>query len=111
MNVAVTLEFKADRKEPLGAMIRRIVAAFEQAGLDAQLSATFSDGPAGMMTVSAVERALKKYPHLARIERNDPPLQGAGIPPVRRLTNEAPFRSRTFSHLPMVCRARCLSNR
>ncbi len=45
-------------------MIRRIVAAFEQAGLDPYLNATFSDGPAGIVTTSAVERALKKYPHL-----------------------------------------------
>ncbi len=88
MNVAVTLEFKADRKEPLGSMIRRIAAAFEQAGLDPQLSATFSDGPAGMMATSAVERALKKYPHLAQNERNDAPLKGPGIPAVRRLTND-----------------------
>jgi hypothetical protein len=94
MNVAVTLEFKADRKEPLGELIRRVVAAFAQAGLAPRIAASFSDGPAGIRTTSAVERAIKKHPHLARFERSDSPLQGVGFPPVRRLTNsddEQPF--------------------
>ena len=78
MNVAVTLEFKADRKEPLGDLIRRVAAAFDQAGLEPQITATFSDGPPGIRTTSAVERAIKKYPHLARFERNDAPLQRRG---------------------------------
>ena len=88
MNVAVTLEFKADRKEPLGDLIRRVAAAFDEAGLEPQITATFSDGPAGIRTTSAVERAIKKHPHLARLEKNDAPLQKVGIPTVRRLTND-----------------------
>jgi hypothetical protein len=94
MQVAVQLEFKADRKEPLGSLIRRVAAQFEQAGIQPAVVATFSDGPGGIRTTSAVERALKKHPHLAHLERNDAPLQGAGIPPIRRLTNgtpESPF--------------------
>src|SRR5262245_40718574 len=87
MRVAVQLEFKADRKEPLGALIRRVVAQFEQAGLTPAIVATFSDGPAGIRATSAVERALKKHPHLAHLERNDSPLQNAGLPSIRRLTN------------------------
>jgi len=90
MNVAVQMEFKADRKEPLGDMIRRVAAQFERNGIEPGIVATFSDnmlGALGMRTTSAVERALKKYPHLARFERNDPPVQRPGIPPVRRLTN------------------------
>jgi len=87
MNVAVQLEFKADRKEPLGDLIRRVAAQFEQSGLQAEILATFSDGPAGIRATSAVERALKKHPHLAAFEHNDAPLQAAGIPPIRRLTN------------------------
>jgi hypothetical protein len=87
MNVAVTLEFKADRKEPLGDLIRRVAAAFDQADLEPQVSATFSDGPPGIRTTSAVERAIKKYPHLARFERSDAPLQRVGLPNIRRLTN------------------------
>ena len=87
MNVAVQVEFKADRKEPLGDVVRRVVALFQQSGLAPEILATFSDGPGGILNISAVERAIKKYPHLARFERNDPPLKGVAIPPIRRLTN------------------------
>ena len=90
MNVAVQLEFKADRKEPLGELIRRVAAQFERSGLQPEILATFSDGPAGLRATSAVERAIKKHPHLASLERNDAPLLGAGIPIVRRLTNGDP---------------------
>jgi hypothetical protein len=90
MHVAVHMEFKADRKEPLGALIRRVTALFDQSGLQPRIVATFSDGPGGIRSTSAVERAIKKQPHLALLERNDPPRQGAGIPPMRRLTNGDP---------------------
>jgi GDP-D-mannose 3',5'-epimerase len=90
MNVAVQVEFKADRKEPLGDLVRRVASQFERSGLQPDILATFSDGLTGMRLTSAVERAIKKYPHLARFERNDPPLQGAGIPSIRRLTNGDP---------------------
>jgi hypothetical protein len=87
MNVAVQLEFKADRKEPLGSLVRRVAAEFDRARLLPDVVATFSDGPGGIRTTSAVERALKKHPHLARFERNDAPFQAPGIPAMRRLTN------------------------
>jgi hypothetical protein len=84
MRVAVQMEFKAERREPLGALIRRVAAQFERAALQPTVVASFSDGPAGLAT-SAVDRALKKYPHLARLERDDAPLPR--MPSVRRLTN------------------------
>lgn len=90
MNVAVELEFKADRKEPLGGLIRRVAAEFERAGLQPGILATFSDGPPGIRATSPVARAIKKYPHLAAFERNDAPLQGPGLPAIRRLTNGDP---------------------
>src|SRR5262245_31647284 len=90
MKVAVQFEFKADRKEPLGALIRRVAAQFAQAGITPAIVATFSDSPGGIRTTSAVERALKKHPHLAHLERHDSPFQAAGIPPIRRLTNSVP---------------------
>ena len=90
MNVAIKLEFKADRKEPLGDLLRRVAAQFERNGLEPEILATFSDGPAGTLNTSAVERAIRKHPHLARLERNDAPLQGQAFPPVRRLTNVDP---------------------
>ena len=73
MHVAVQLEFKADRKEPLGVLVRRVAALFESSGLQPQVKASFSDGPPVLRTTSAVERAIRKYPHLAPLERNDTP--------------------------------------
>ena len=93
MRVAVQLEFKADRKEPLGAMVRRVAQLFQSSGVEPWIEASFGDGPAILLSTSAVARALKKYPHLAPLERNDVPLlqpgalPPAGVPPVRRLTN------------------------
>ena len=94
MQVAVQLEFKAERKEPLGAVVRRVAALFASSGLEPAIDASFSDGPAGLRSTSAVERAIKKHPHLAALERNDSPQLQAGLPPIRRLTNTgatAPF--------------------
>lgn len=90
MQVAVQIEFKADRKEPLGDLVRRVAALFEANEVQPEIRAGFSDGPPGIRSTSAVERAIKKHPHLARFERNDAPLQQAGFPPIRRLTNSDP---------------------
>jgi hypothetical protein len=87
MHVAVQLEFKADRKEPLGDLVRRVAALFESSGLQPDIQASFSDGPPILRSTSAVERALKKYPHLAALERNDAPRLSPNLPPIRRLTN------------------------
>jgi len=92
MHVAVQLEFKAERKEPLGDLIRRVASQFERAGVRPEIVASFNDSPGGITKTSAVERAIRKYPQIARFERNDAPLQG--IPSIRRLTNrdaEHPF--------------------
>ena len=86
MHVAVQVDFKADRREPLGDMLRRIAAQFEQAGLElTPTTATFSDGMMASKT-SAIDRALKKYPHLAAFLRDDAPLPN--MPSMRRLTSQ-----------------------
>lgn len=87
MKVAVHLEYKASRKEPFGALVRRIVAAFEDVGLEAIIAGSFSDSPIPG-GISSVSRALKKYPALARLEKQAPLLPGS--PPVRLLMNEGP---------------------
>jgi hypothetical protein len=87
MRVAVQVTFKSDRKEPLGDLVRRVAAQFERSGLVPDVVAAFSDGPAGIRSTSAVDRALKKHPHLARFDRNDAPIQAPGIGSIRRLTN------------------------
>jgi hypothetical protein len=99
MHVAVQLEFKADRKEPLGDLVRRVAALFESNGVEPVIQASFSDGPpTGLRSTSAVERALKKHPRLAPLERNDVPRIGLvpspNMPAIRRLSNtdsEEPF--------------------
>ena len=87
MHVAVQLEFKANRKEPLGDLVRRIGTLFEHAGLQPDVRASFADGPDILRKTSAVERAIRKYPHLAALERNDAPRLSPHLPPIRRLTN------------------------
>jgi hypothetical protein len=83
----VQVEFKADRKEPLGDLVRRVAALFSSSGLEPSIEASFSDGPAGLRSTSAVERAIKKHPHLGALERNDSPRLQANLPTIRRLTN------------------------
>jgi len=84
MQVIVQVEFKAERREPLGVLIRRVAAQFRQAGVLPTMVASFTEGPCGMK-ISAINRALKKHPQLAALEREDAPL--ARMPSVRRLTN------------------------
>lgn len=95
MQIAVQLEFKVDRKEPLGDLVRRVAALFASNHLEPQIQASFSDGPpVGLRKTSAVERALKKYPHLARLDRNDAARLAPNLPPIRRLSNadsDVPF--------------------
>jgi hypothetical protein len=83
MQVGVVMEFKADRREPLGDMIRRVAGTFEQAGLSPMVDARFMDGLT-MRNVSAIDRALKKYPHLASFVRTETPRPDG--PVVRCLT-------------------------
>lgn len=87
MYVGVVVEFRGERREPLGALIRRVAGQFEQSRLEPEVVATFSDGPGGIRNTSAVERAIRKHPQLAQFERNDVPGALPGIPAVRRLTN------------------------
>jgi hypothetical protein len=84
MQVAVRMEFKAERREPLGVLIRRIATQFERAGVQPTIIASFNDGPGGI-TTSAVDRALKKYPQLAPFERDD--ALSPRLAPIHRLTN------------------------
>lgn len=107
MHVAVQLEFKVNRKEPLGDLVRRIASLFEGVGLQPEIQASFADGPDILRKTSAVERAIKKHPHLAALERNDAPRLSPNLPPIRRLTNldsskaRQPRRSCPLRHRPL----------
>ncbi len=87
MHVGVHLEFKGDRKEPLGDMLRRVIVAFERAGIQPTVTATFADAPGGIRSVSAVDRALKKNASLSRLQQEHPGMPQAGLPPTSCLTN------------------------
>jgi hypothetical protein len=54
MDVAVQLEFKTDRKEPPGTLVRRVAALFESNRLQPEIQASFSDGPAILRKTSAL---------------------------------------------------------
>jgi hypothetical protein len=86
MRVALQVEVKLDKKEPLGALIARAHAAFAVAGLaPPEIRFTLSDLIGG--GVSAVERALKRHPALARFEVAASPMPG--LLDTRRLANPA----------------------
>ncbi len=61
--MVVYQKHRANKKEPLAAMLRRIPDGFAAASLTPEVTATFADGP-DVGGVSAVNRALKKYPDL-----------------------------------------------
>lgn len=75
MKLYVRHEYRASRKDPFGAMLRRIYGGLGQGGLEVQYRFTFADhlGPGH---VSAVERAAKKYPELAPLVTMTPVAPG-----------------------------------
>jgi hypothetical protein len=79
MKVAVQLHYKADRKEPFGALVRRIATVFEDAGLEPTVGAAFASD-------TAIDRALKKYTALAAFDRKVS--LNPVVAPSRWLTNE-----------------------
>lgn len=99
MKVLVQLEYKADKKEPFGSLVRRIAAAFQNAGLEAVIAAAFGDSPVPG-GVSAVERVLRKYPALAPYDRQAPIL--TGTPNIRWLMNDAPSEPFPFDSLLLL---------
>ncbi|MDH3223779.1 MAG: hypothetical protein OEO23_08685 [Gemmatimonadota bacterium] len=83
MKVLVRLEYRVTRKEPFGDMLRRILVAFEEAGLTPAVHASFSDSPVPG-GVSAVQRALKKYPDLDAFYVEEPWLPASpAVPTIR----------------------------
>ena len=109
MHVAVQLEFKADRKEPLGTLVRRLAALFESSGLQPHIMASFSDGPPVQRTTSAVERAIRKYPASAdalAVHRGLRDSAAADGSPTRRIRSAKGGSSRTLSNdgsIPRNC--------
>jgi hypothetical protein len=85
MRVAVFTTFAADKREPLADMAGRVHAAFIAAGLAATVRFVFADPPpmkiAAAEKASSIERALRRFPELARFRRSstvDPRAEAAG---------------------------------
>ena len=85
MKVAVQLEFRLDRKEPFGALLRRAAAAFAAAGLEPRITASFSDGivPRRQLGRRAGAEEVPGAGGLRAVGA-----AGAGGAPVRRLTSD-----------------------
>ena len=71
MKLYMRQEYRASRKEPFGAMLRRIYEGLGQGGVPVQYRFTFADHMVQGM-VSSVARAVKKFPHLAPLVTTEP---------------------------------------
>ncbi len=82
MRVALFTTFKTTRKDPLIGMLDRVSDAFMAAGLDPTIGFTLADSPLPG-SVSAVGRAVKRFPGLTPFVSDAPVLPGG--PPVHQL--------------------------
>ncbi len=78
MKLFVRQEYRASRKEPFGAMLRRIYEGLGQGGVPVQYRFNFADHMVQGM-VSSVARAVKKFPYLAPLVTTEP------LPPILRV--------------------------
>lgn len=83
MRVVLQTSFAASKKEPLVEMLNRVRQGFVDAGLEPFIRFNLADGMA--VSSSIVDRAVKRYPDLARFVTEAPPMPG--LPPTRRLSN------------------------
>src|SRR5262249_19759764 len=85
MHVALVINFRASRKEPLADVLEQIHAAFPASGLgEPVVQFSFADAPLPGF-VSSVARVLKRYPDLNRFASTASTMPGS--PPVRLISN------------------------
>jgi len=86
VRVALHTTFRANKKEPLGALLERIHTAFLTSGVgEPSIAMACSDAPVAGFT-SGVERLLKRYPELERLAVTGSMLPGG--PLVRQIAGE-----------------------
>ena len=78
MKVLVHHEFRASKKEPFRTLVRRLHDGLAQTGEPVSFRFSFADSPAAG-GVSAVNRAVKKFPQLAALITTEP-LPGSAQP-------------------------------
>src|ERR1700732_14859 len=66
MDLLTQYTYRASRKEPLGTLLRRLHDGMIAASLPVEYEFAFCDSPVGG-GVSAVDREVKKFPHLATL--------------------------------------------
>ena len=66
MDVLIQYAYRASRKEPFGVLLRRLHDGLVEASMPVGYEFAFTDSPVGG-GVSAVDRAVKKFPHLAAL--------------------------------------------
>jgi len=71
MKLFIRQEYRATKKEPFGAMLRRIYEGLGQGGVPVLYRFTFADHPVPGM-ISSVARAVKKFPYLAPLVTTEP---------------------------------------
>jgi hypothetical protein len=69
MDVLIQYEYRAGKKEPFGMLLRRLHDGLAAAPLPVSYEFGFADSPVGG-GVSAVDRAVKKFPQLAALVQN-----------------------------------------
>src|SRR6267143_3797379 len=72
MDVLVQYQSRASKKEPFGVLLRRLHDGLVGASLPVSYEFAFADSPVGG-GVSAVDRALKKFPQLAALMQTSSP--------------------------------------
>ena len=70
MDVLVQYAYRASKKEPFGVLLRRLHDALLAAALPVSYEFAFADSPVGG-GVSAVDRAVKKFPQVAALVRTE----------------------------------------
>jgi hypothetical protein len=106
MLVALTFDYRASRKEPLGDVLARIHAAFLASGLgEPSIYFSLSDSPLpGAM--SSVDRVLKRHPELRELVWTGSPLPT--YPPTKQISNDVgspnPGRAVPFATLLTIAK-------
>ena len=86
MKLLINHDYKVQKKETLADLLRRLHAGLVETGLPISCQAAFADSPASG-GISAVNRAVKKFPQLAAFITTDP-LPGSALPGPQVITGD-----------------------
>jgi hypothetical protein len=92
MDVLIQYTYRASKKEPFGVLLRRLHDGLVEASLPISYEFAFGDAPVSG-GVSAVDRAVKKFPHVAPLVQTTavPGLMGAALKVIAGRDTDLPF--------------------